>query len=185
MLLGIKLSNLSRDQKKLKAQKNFFNQFCRVPKLQHSAKETLPRARPAHSATAKETLPSACWSHSATCLLCRVPEGGTRQRLNAISPPDGRRTAGARAGHVHGLCRVPLGQHSAKETLCRVPCFADGRHSVKPGHAVCQFFAECPWPGTRQTTSLPSARSLALGKGRDTRQIRVFGSEPSNQGHYF
>ena len=184
MLLGIKLSNLSRDQKILKAQKIFFNQFYRVPKLQHSAKETLLRARSAHSAKfllcrvpargTVSSLPSACWRHSATCLLCRVPEVGTRQRLNAVSPPDGRRTAGARAGHVRGLCRVPPGQHSAKETLCRVPCFADGRHSVKPGHAVCQIFAECPWPGTRQTTSLPISRSLALGKGRDTRQIRVF-----------
>ena len=143
----------------MKAQKFFFNQVCRVPGLQHPAKETMPRARP---------------THSAMFPLCRVPAGGTRQRVDAVSPPDGRRTAGARAGHVRGLCRVPLGQHSAKETLCRVPCFADGRHSVKPGHAVCQIFAECPWPGTRQTTSLPSARSLALGKGRDTRQIRVF-----------
>ena len=45
MLLGIKLSNLTRDQKILKAKNFFFTQFCRVPKLQHSAKENLPRAR--------------------------------------------------------------------------------------------------------------------------------------------
>ena len=156
MFLGIKLSNLTRDKKKFEGQKKIFlpnfaeylsystrqNKICRVPGSRHSAKY----------------------------LLCRVTGGGTRQRLDAVSPPNVRRTAGARAGHVRGLCRVPPGQHSAKETLCRVPCFADGRHSVKPGHAVCQIFAECPWPGTRQITSLPSARSLALGKGRDTRQ---------------
>ena len=141
MLLGIKLSNLSRDPKNLKAQKIFLTNFA------ESQTSALSKV---------SSLPSACWRHSATCLLCRVPEGGTRQRLNAVSPPDGRRTAGARARHVHELCRLLLGQHSAKETLCRVPCFADGRHSVKPGHAVCQFFAECPvWH---------SAKSETLGK---------------------
>ena len=67
MLLGIKLSNLSRDQKNWKAQKKIFNQFCRVPNLQHSAKETLPRSRSAHSAK---------------FLLCRVPAGGTRQHVS-------------------------------------------------------------------------------------------------------
>jgi len=158
MLLGIKLSNLTRDQKILKA-RIFFTQFCRVPKLQHSAKENLPSVK---------------WRHSANYPLCRVPGGGTRQRLDAISPTNGRRTAGARAGHVRWLCRVPPGQHSAKGTVCRVSFFADGRHSAKLGHAVWQMFAECSWRGTRQTTSLPSARVLALGKGRDTRQIWVF-----------
>jgi len=137
----------------------FFNQVCRVPGLQHSAKETMPRARP---------------THSATFPLCRVPGGGTRKILNAVSPTDGRRTAGARAGHMRRLCRVPLVQHSAKVTRYRVLLFADGRHSANPGHAVCRFFAECPRPGTRQTTSLPSACGLTLGKGLDTRQILVF-----------
>ena len=146
MLLGIKLSNLSREQKNLKDKRKKINQICRVPYLQHSAK----------------------------LLLCRVPGGGTRQRLDAISPPNGRRTAGARAGHVRRLCRVPPGQHSAKVTVCRVPFVADSRHSAKLGHAVWQMFAECSWHGTWQTTSLPSARVLALGKGRDTRQIWVF-----------
>ena len=45
MFLGIKLSNLTRDKKNLKVKKNIFTQFCRVPKLQHSAKENLPSAR--------------------------------------------------------------------------------------------------------------------------------------------
>jgi len=120
MLLGITLSNLSGDQKNLKAQKIFFNQVCRVPGHQHSAKEALPRATQAHSAT---------------FLLSRVPAGETRQyftfaecqlealgkKLTPSAPPDGRRTAGARAGHVLGLCRVLPNQHSAKEPRCRVP----------------------------------------------------------------
>ena len=118
-------------------------------------------------------LPSASWRHSAKSELCRVPGGGTRQRLNAVSSTDGRRTAGA-CGHARRLCRVPPGQHSAKVTRCRVLLFADGRHSANPGHAVCRFFAEYPRPGTRQTTSLPSACGLTLGKGLDTWQIVVF-----------
>ena len=120
--------------------------------------------------------------------LCRVPPTGTqrsfifaecrpcstRQNLTVVSHLNGRRTAGARAGHVRSLCRVPPGQHSAKGTCCRVPLFADGRHSAKLWYAVWQMFAECSLHGTRQTISLPSARVLALGKGRDTRQIWVF-----------
>ena len=119
-------------------------------------------------------LPSASLRHSAKLEFCRVPGGGTRQRLNAVSHPNVRRTAGARAGHVHGLCRVRTRRHSVKFNLCRVPYFADGQHSAKCGHAVCHVFAECPRPGTRQTSSLPSARGLALGKGRDTQQLWVF-----------
>ena len=130
----------------MKDKRKFFNQICRVPYLQHSAK----------------------------LLLCRVPGGGTRQTLDAVSPRNGRRTAGARVGHVCSLCRVPPSQHSAKVTCCRVPLFADGRRSATLVYAVWQMFAECSLPGTRQTMSLPSARVLALGKGRDTRQIWVF-----------
>jgi len=100
-----------------------------------------------------------------------VPPPGSQQTLDAVSPPpNGRRMAGARAGHGRSLCRVPPGQHSAKGTCCRVPLFAEGRHSATLGYAVWQMFAECSLPGTRQTMSLPSARVLALGKGRDTRQ---------------
>ena len=159
MFLGIKLSNLTRDKKIWRSKKIFLPNFAEY--LSSSTRQKKICREPGSR-------------HSAKYPLCRVPGGGTRQRLDAISPTNGRRTAGARAGHVRRLCRVPPGQHSAKETLCRVPCFADGRHLVKPGHAVCQIFAECPWPGTRQTTSLPSARGLALGKAADTRQLCVF-----------
>ena len=74
MLVGIKLSNLSREQKNLKDKRKFFNQICRVPYLQHSAK----------------------------LLLCRVPGGGTRQTLDAVS----HLTGGARRARVLGTCAV-------------------------------------------------------------------------------
>ena len=99
MLLGITLSNLSGDQKNLKAQNFFFNQVCRVPGHQHSAKEALPRATQAHSAT---------------FLLCRVPAGDTRQyftfaecQLEALGKkltPSAPLTGGARRARVLGTC---------------------------------------------------------------------------------
>ena len=96
--------------------------------------------------------------------LCRVPPTGTRrsfifaecrpcstrQKLTAVSHPDGCRTADACAGHVSRLCRVLARWHSAKAR-----------------------YAEClslPTAGTRQSvgmpcaTCLPSAGGLALGK---------------------
>ena len=145
MLLGITFSNLSTEQKNLKAQKKI-NHVCRV-------------LEPGHSTNID---------------LCRVPRVDTRQRLNAVSHPNGRRTAGARAGHVRGLCRVRARRHSAKVSICRVPYFVDGQHSAKCGHAVCHIFAECPLAGTRQSWSLPSVCGLALGKARDTRQFWIF-----------
>ena len=157
MLLGITFSNLSTEKKFESSKKN--NHVCRVLEPGHSAKEALP---------------SASCGHSAKIDLCRVPRVDTRQRLNAVSHPNGRRTAGARAGHMRGLCRVRARWHSAKSNGCRVPYFADGQLSAKLGHAVCHVFAECPLAGTRQRSCLPSARGLALGKGRDTRQLLVF-----------
>jgi len=44
MLLGIKLSNLSREQKNFKAKKKLFNQVCQVLEPRHSVKKTLPSA---------------------------------------------------------------------------------------------------------------------------------------------
>jgi len=135
MLLGIKLSNLTRYQKILKAKNIFFTQFCRVPKLQHSAKENLPSVK---------------WRHLANYPLCRVPGGGTRQRLDAISPL----TGGARRACVLGTCAG----------------FAECRRASTRQRGQ---FAEChslPTAGTRQSSSmpcgkcLPSARGLALGK---------------------
>ena len=99
------------------------------------------------------TLPSASWRHSAIFHLCRVLAGGTRQKVDAVSPPDGRRTAGARAGHVLGLCRVPPNQHSAKEPRCIVAeCLDLPRACIRqrPGMPCARF--------------LPSVRGLALGK---------------------
>jgi len=130
MLLGITLSNLSGDQKNLKAQIFFFNQVCRGPGHQHSAKETLPRDTQAHLAT---------------FLLCRVPAGGTRQKVDAVNPPDGQRTADARAGHMLGLCRVP-------------PTSTRQRSHV----------AECldlPRACIRQRPSMPCARFLLSVRG--------------------
>ena len=134
MLQGITFSNLSTKQKNLKAQKKI-NHVCQVLEPGHSAKEALP---------------SASCGHSAKIDLCRVPRVDTWQRLNAVSHPNGRRTAGTRTGHVLGLCRVRARWHSAKSNVCRVPYFADGQLSAKLGHAVCHVFAECPWSGTRQ-----------------------------------
>ena len=49
MLLGITFSNLSTEQKNLKAQKKI-NHVCRVLEPGHSAKEALPSATCRHSA---------------------------------------------------------------------------------------------------------------------------------------
>ena len=105
----------------------------RTKKFESSKKNHVCRVlEPGHSA--KEALPSA----------------NTRQRLNAVSHPNGRRTAGERDGHVRGLCRVRARWHSAKSNGYRVPYFADGQLSAKLGHAVCHVFAECTLAGTRQ-----------------------------------
>ena len=149
MLLGITLSNLSGDQKNLKAQNFFFNQVCRVPGHQHSAKEALPRATPAHSAT---------------FLLCRVPAGDTRQyftfaecQLEALGKeltPSAPLTGGARRARVLGTC--------SGFAECRPASTRQRRH-----------VAECldlPTACTRQRPGmpcarfLPSVRGLALGK---------------------
>jgi len=153
MLLGIKLSNLSRDQKNLKAQKIFFNQFCRVPKLQHSAKETLPRARPAHSAK---------------FLLCRVPAGGTRQHVSFAEcqkvalgkdlTPSAPLTGGAWRARVLGILPSAAGPALGKgdtlpsALLCRRPALGKARACRVPDfcrvpvawHSANNIFAECP-----------------------------------------
>ena len=120
-----------------------------MPGLQHSAKETMPRARPMHSATFP---------------LCRVPAGGTRQRVSfaecqveALSKdltPSAPLTGGARQARVLGTC--------AGFAECRLA-------STRQRWRV----AECcylPTAGTRQIPDmlcaafLPSTRGLALGK---------------------
>ena len=132
-----------------KAQKKIFNQVCRVPGHQHSAKEALPRATPAHSAT---------------FLLCRVPAVDTRQyftfaecQLEALGKeltPSAPLTGGARWARVLGTC--------SGFAECRP---ASTRQRVS--------FAECldlPTACARQRPSmpcarcLPSVRGLALGK---------------------
>ena len=164
MLLEIELSNLSRDQKNLKAQKLFFNQFCRVPKLQHSAKETLPRARPAHSAK---------------FLLCRVPEAGTRQHMSFAEcqvvalgkklTPSAPLTGGARRARVLGTC--------AGFAECRRASTRQRRHFAE--------FPSLPTAGTRQSPGmpcarfLPSARGLALGKPHLCREPVIWHSAKS------
>ena len=96
--------------------------------------------------------------------LCRVPPTGTRrnlvfaecrpcstrQKLMAVSHPEGRRTADARAGHVSRLCRVLARWHSAKARYAE--CL-----SLPTGRTRQSFGMPC-------ATSLPSARCLALGK---------------------
>ena len=108
--------------------------------------------------------------------LCRVPTDGTRrsvafaecldcstrQRITAVSHPDGRRACWARARplpcagptalgkdkicRVSSLCRLPtLGKHWA----CRVPCVC---RVLRRRHSANVVFAECPCSGTRRTT---------------------------------
>ena len=138
-----------------------------MPKLQHSAKETLPRARPAHSAK---------------FLLYRVLAGGTRQHVSLAEcqkvalgkdlTSSAPLTGGARRARV--LCTCAGFAECRWDSTRQRSHIAECLHSATPGHAVCQISAECPRPGTRQTTSLPSARGLALSKDRDTRQLSVF-----------
>ena len=61
-------------------------------------------------------------------------------------------------------------------TVCRVAFVADGRHSAKLGHAMWQMFTECSCPGTRQTTSLPSARVLHSAKAETLGKFGFSGS---------
>ena len=117
--------------------------------LQHSAKETMPRARP---------------THSATFPLCRVPAGGTRQRVSFAEcqvealgkglTPSATLTAGARRAHVLGTCAA------------YAECWPSGTRQRS-------IFAECSSlsrASTRQNLvmpyagCLPSALALALGK---------------------
>ena len=114
-----------------------------MPKLQHSAKETLLRARPAHSAK---------------FLLCRVPVGDTRQSFSFAEcqvaalgkglTPSATPTAGARRARVLGTCAV----------------FAECGPGGTRQRSV---FAECPTlptVSTRQSVGMPCACWPALGK---------------------
>ena len=96
------------------------------------------------------TLPSANWRHSAIFHLCQVPAGGTRQRVDAVSPL----TGGARRARMLGTC--------SGFAECRPASTRQRRH-----------VAECldlPTACTRQRPGmpcarfLPSVRGLALGK---------------------
>ena len=148
MLLGITLSNLSGYQKNLKTQ-IFFNQVCRVPGHQHSAKEALPRATPAHSAT---------------FLLCRVPAGDTRQyftfaecHLEALGielTPSAPLTGGARRARVLGTCSGFAECHPASTR--------QRRHVAECLDLSTACTRQCP--GMPCARFLPSVRGLALGK---------------------
>jgi len=149
MLLGITLSNLSGDQKNLKAQNFFFNQVCRGPGHQHSAKEALPRATQAHSAT---------------FLLCRVPAGDTRQyftfaecQLEALGKkltPSAPLTGGARRARVLGTCSgfAECRPTSTRQRSHVAECLDLPRACIRqrPGMPCVRF--------------LPSVCDLALGK---------------------
>jgi len=144
---------------------------------------------PGHQHSAKEALPRATQAHSTTFLLCRVPAGDTRQyftvaecQLEALGKeltPSAPLTGDARRARVLGTC--------SGFAECRPASTRQRRHVAecldlptactrqRPSmHSANHIFADCPRPGTRQTTSLPSARGLALGKDRDTRQLSVF-----------
>ena len=113
--------------------------ICRVPGGWHSTKEALPSAE---------------HRHSAKFTLCRVPplQHSAKDNGRQAPVPDGRRTAGARAGHVTCLCRVLAFRHSTKARYaeCRSLPTACTRQSVGMSCATC----------------LPSALGLALGKDR-------------------
>ena len=116
--------------------------------------------------SAKLALPRAGSRNSAKLSLCRVPALQHSAKLTSVSRPLGRRTAGARAGHVRPLCQVLAQWHSAKiinDAEC--PFFADGRHSAEVGNT------ECGTLGTRQRRALPSARVRTPGKAGGTRQL--------------
>ena len=143
MLLGITFSNLSTEQKNLKAQKK--NHVCRVLEPGHSAKVALP---------------SASCGHSAKIDLCRVPRVDTRQRLNAVSHPNGGRACWARARSLPSAGPVALGKEQwlPSAILCRRPALGEVRACRVPRvcrvpfgwHSAKIVFAECPWSGTRQ-----------------------------------
>jgi len=121
-----------------------------------------------------QSLPRASRPHSAKFDLCRVPAVGTRQKLTAVRHPQ-RPAHGGSACWARELPLPSAGKAAlGKDNICRVSLFADGQHSAKVGHAVCHMFAECCASGTRQSSSLPSACGLALGKDGDTRQLCVF-----------
>ena len=149
MFLGIKLSNLTRDKKILMVKKIFLPNFaeylssstrqkkiCRVPGSRHSAKYP----------------------------LCRVPGGGTRQRLDAISPPQrashGGRACWARAPDLPSAARPALGKGDSLPSAirCRQPALGKARacrvadvcRVLVSWHSAKHIFAECPCSGTRQ-----------------------------------
>ena len=130
MLLGITLSNLSGDQKILKAKNIFLPNFAEY--LSSSTRQKKICREPGSR-------------HSAKYPLCRVPGGGTRQRLDAISPPTGV----ARRARVLGTCAGFAECHS-------LPTAGTRQSSGMP-------CGRC----------LPSARVLALGKAHLCR-VSVF-----------
>ena len=138
-----------------------------MPGLQHSAKETMPRTRP---------------THSATFPLCRVPAGGTRQRVSFaecqvealgkdLTPSApfaecllealGNMSPFTTGGWLFAVCQ----KHTAKaffHTAKPLQCVAHGKQaSVKRSFAVCHL------SGTRQI--LPSAKKNSAKKFSENR----------------
>ena len=149
MLLGIKLSNLTRDQKILKAKIFFLPNFAEY--LSSSTRQKKICREPGSR-------------HSAKYPLCRVPGGGTRQRLDAISPPQrashGGRACWARARALPSAVGPALGKGDTLPSalLCRRPALGKARACRVPDfcrvpvawHSANNIFAECPLSGTRQ-----------------------------------
>ena len=124
MLLGITFSNLSTEQKNLKAQKKI-NHVCRVLEPGHSANEALPSASwgtrqrlifaECHRARTRQR-PRTCPARAPAVLrplgwltalsLCRVSTTSSKFSVNLCRVP----TAGTRQSF---FCRVPGLQHSA------------------------------------------------------------------------
>ena len=97
-------------------------------------------------------LPCAKKKHTAKCLVCRVPSCSTRWsgmfavwpgKVERRQPPSPLRpppfATSAREWHVHEVCRVFWGRHTAKMVICRVIYFcrvflglAHGKQAILP-----------------------------------------------------
>ena len=117
------------------------------------------------------TLLSAYRGHSANRALHRLSDVVHTIKSNTVSPTHGQHI-GAGAPILPSVGPKALGKGILYYHVCLF--FAECRHSANLGYAVCQAFAEFLVSGTRQRTSLPSARGLALGNGKSTRQSTVF-----------
>jgi hypothetical protein len=129
-----------------------------VPEALGEALKTLGKEGSANSTSAKPSLPRA-FSRALGKDLCRVPDS-TRQRKAVVTAPGDGDGGSAKKLALPSVFRAALGK---KSIFCRVPRGTLGKEPAREGPHV-RFFVECSVRHSANTTSLPSASDITLGK---------------------